>query len=65
MEGLNCLFVGVRVDCAIGEVWGEGGKETGLESVFDVSWSGGGGGYCMGWVGGDKGSGEELGGEKG
>ena len=61
MEGLNCIFVGVGRNCAIDEVWGEGGKEVGLESVSDVAWSGGGGGYCVGWVGRDKGTGKELG----
>ena len=57
MEGLDCLFVRIWGYYAIGEVWSEGGKEAGLKGVFDVTWSRGRGGYCVGWVGGDKGAG--------
>ena len=61
MEGLDGIFVGVRGNCAIGEVWGKGGEEAGLECVFDVAWSRRGGCYCVGWVGRDEGAGKELG----
>ena len=36
MEGLDGIFVGVRGNCAIGEVWGKGGEEAGLECVYCV-----------------------------
>ena len=65
MEGLDGGFVGVWGDDAVGQIWSYRGKEPGLQGVFFVSGTGGGGNYCVGGMGRYEGAGKELGGEEG
>ena len=68
MGGMEVLDGGLKTigeENTIGEVWGNGGEETGLESVADTTGTRGTSGKGMGGVGGNEGAGEELGTEEG
>ena len=53
MEVLDGGLIAIGEENTIGEVWGNGGEETGLESVADTTGTRGTSGKGMGGVGGN------------